>query len=281
MGAHRNRTLDGIRGCLAIVVMTHHALWSIGYAFMSLPASYAVLGFFTISGCVLTKAWDGRYGAFLMRRVIRLWPLYALCLSAGWALSGIAFPFSLFVWLPICSPVSGPAANPPIWSLTVEAWAMLAMPAFVWVGRRSFLWLIAALEAAVLLQSLPAYMTTFFFCLFFFFLGAWISRFEIRVSLFESRIPQWLGRISFPLYLCHDPIITFLGLPLIVSVPLSFGVAVILTETVEKWSISASRRIGRLAWQDISAKSVARAVRLNFGGRMVGAVGIEPTTPPV
>jgi hypothetical protein len=57
------------------------------------------------------------------------------------------------------------------------------------------------------------------------------------------------------------------------------GMAAILAETVEKWSIQASRRMGRhLALQGNEATAGKPAYSL---GQLVGAVGIEPTTPPV
>ena len=57
------------------------------------------------------------------------------------------------------------------------------------------------------------------------------------------KLPQWLGRISYPLYLTHVPIIWYMHLPLFVSVPLAFAAAEILARTVEVWSIRASRAI--------------------------------------
>ena len=57
------------------------------------------------------------------------------------------------------------------------------------------------------------------------------------------RAPQWLGRISYPLYLTHVPIIWYMHLPLAVSIPLALAVAEILARTVEVWSIMASRSI--------------------------------------
>jgi peptidoglycan/LPS O-acetylase OafA/YrhL len=114
---------------------------------------------------------------------------------------------------------------------------MLLMPIFVRVGRANALWLGIALAGTYV----AALMCPVFLFAAFFFIGAWLSRFDIRLPLLGAALPQWLGRISYPLYLCHVPLIAFTGLPLWASVPLSFGVAAILTETVEKWSIKASR----------------------------------------
>ena len=49
---------------------------------------------------------------------------------------------------------------------------------------------------------------------FFFFVGAWISRYALRWAPPEARLPQWLGRISYPSNICHQPLLVFSGLPL-------------------------------------------------------------------
>lgn len=255
--ASRNRTLDGLRGCLAALVLIDHACTSLGNAVLMAPAAIAVWVFFAISGYVLTGAWDGRYGAFLLRRAIRLWPVYALCLAAGAVLSGSPPPVMQYAWLPLENALSGPIADTPAWSLTIEAWAMLLMPAYVWVSRRSFPWLVAALvlvpaAAAALANVLPVPLM-----IGFFFVGAWLTRFKLRWAVLESPIPQWLGRISYPLYLCHWPIIVDLNLPVWASVPLAFAVADVLSRTVEAWSIRASRRVGRLTLKGEGSKNGA------------------------
>jgi peptidoglycan/LPS O-acetylase OafA/YrhL len=236
----RNHSLDGLRGCLAVLVLAYHALLTLGNGSLAVPARFAVWTFFILSACVLTRSWDSRYGAFLLRRLLRLWPAYAVCMAAGYALSGLAPSAWQFAWIPVDS--WPPAANSAAWSLTIEAAAMLAMPLIVFVGRGS----IARLTIALLATLIAQFFTGYAFYAAFFFVGSWFSRFDVRLPLLGTRLPQWLGRISYPLYICHVPLITFTGLPLWASVPLVFAVAAILCETVEKWSIMASRRVGRL-----------------------------------
>lgn len=232
-----------------MVVLFHHFALGIGSTALEGTARLAVWAFFVISGYVLTAAWDGRYLSFLARRVVRLWPVYAVCLAAGYALMRAPPSPAQFLWL--AGAVVKPEADIPAWSLVIEIWAMPFMPLFVWVGRRSFWWLAAALSVtglgALYIHLLAGYGA-------FFFIGAWLSRFDIRLSVLEGEFARFLGRISYPLYLCHYPIIHFLGLPMIATIPVSVAVAVLLTETVEHWSIRTSRLVAAKRFWGLAAQ---------------------------
>jgi len=95
-------------------------------------ANFAVGLFFVLSSYVLTRSWEGRFGVFLARRVLRLWPVYALCLAAGYIIAGVPPVWSEFLWYPLIGPNDQPAINPPVWSLFLEVWAMPFMPLIVW-----------------------------------------------------------------------------------------------------------------------------------------------------
>jgi peptidoglycan/LPS O-acetylase OafA/YrhL len=233
--ANRNRSLDGLRGCLAVVVLADHACLSMGSEALMVPARLAVWTFFVMSACVLARAWDGAYLTFLLRRFVRLWPVHAVSLSTAFAMSGLPVDPWQYIWVP----VNPPLANSPIWSLTVEMAAMFLMPVFVYVGRGSFGRLVIGLLATVVVQFVMPYAVF----AWFFMIGAWAARFEFSWPPLESRPAQWLGRISYPLYLCHVPIISWTGLPLMASIPLAFATAALLTVTVEAWSIRAARAI--------------------------------------
>ena len=80
-GAARVAAVDGLRGLLAVVVLAWHVAAPFGLAWLLPAANLAVATFFVLSGYVLTRGWDGRYGVFLIRRFLRLWPVYAACAS--------------------------------------------------------------------------------------------------------------------------------------------------------------------------------------------------------
>jgi peptidoglycan/LPS O-acetylase OafA/YrhL len=255
-GHSRSHSLDGVRGCLALLVLVSHAVPSVPLLVLS---QAAVCGFFVLSGLVLTWSWDGHYLRFLARRFIRLWPMYALCLAGGYAASGCPIAYTEFFWWPLPTPNNLAPVDPPSWSLSIEAWAMLAMPLFVWFGRGS---LIRA-EIGVLLCLAAALIDPHAVFGVFFVIGAWASRFKFRVAALEHPLPQWLGRISYPLYLSHWPILYYFPGPMIVRVLAAFALAQVLTMTIERWSIAASRTIApsRDGLRQRTVLSVATAMR--------------------
>jgi peptidoglycan/LPS O-acetylase OafA/YrhL len=234
----RSRALDGIRGLMATVVFVNHIIQLQGNDSMIFAAHVAVWVFFALSGCVLTRSWDGRFLHFLGRRFLRLWPLYALCMGAGYWLAGIPPSISQLFWIPAtAAPLN---VDPPAWSLTIEAWAMLAMPAIVWAGRGPH-WRAAFSIMLCLVAAVFANDARLLFGMFFVF-GAWASQFELHSTILESRLPQWLGAISFPLYLSHWLVLQYAPGPMAGKIVLAIALAWVLTLTVERWSIAASRR---------------------------------------
>ncbi len=241
--------LDGLRGMLALVVLTYHVAFCLGTNALGGFATAAVWCFLVISGYVLTPAYDGRYWAFLARRAVRLWPVYAVGLLAGALVQKHLFPLAVLAWFPGFNLRAGMTAlysNPPAWSLCVEAWAMPFIPFIAWFGRGS-LWraaLIPPLWLAAWLIPGPL------FWLGCFLTGAALSRFKFRFRPLETRAPQWLGKISYSLYLSHMPVLSALlvafGRPgVALGVPLVFGAAWLMWKYVEAPSITLSRRIGR------------------------------------
>jgi peptidoglycan/LPS O-acetylase OafA/YrhL len=247
----RNRTLDGIRGIAALAVFVCHCFQYNDVAIPFHPATYAVWTFFILSGCVLTPTYRGSYIGFLAKRFVRLWPLYAVCVAAGVLLSGVTPPWTRWLWWPMLNANAPDAIDPPAWSLHVEWWAMVFMPLIV-LARRGLVAMVVL--AAACLPLMLTVSPWFFFGVFFVF-GAWVSQFDIRARWLESPVTEWLGTISYPLYLSHAIVIEDLGLPIWAAVPVTILVAQLLTWTVERWSISASRLVGRFRWPDVLART--------------------------
>jgi peptidoglycan/LPS O-acetylase OafA/YrhL len=241
----RVAAVDGLRGLLALVVLAWHVCAPFGLNWMLPLANVSVALFFVLSGYALTRGWDGHYGAYLLRRALRLWPTFALCLALGYVLAGVRPVWSEFLWYPYMDPSAKPAIDPPAWSLFLEAYATPFLPLLIWAGA-------ARARAIFIACGLTAISLTWAFAgvLALFLIGSYLARSALRNRPLEARIPQWLGRVSYSLYLSH-----FLVLELgvrafgpaggIVALPAVFAGAWLLWFLVERPSIAASRRAAR------------------------------------
>ena len=242
--AERVASVDGLRGILAALVLATHLASALGETRASPLALACVLGFFVISGYVLTRGWRGRYAGFLVRRFVRLWPLYALCVAAGGWLTQNPAPPGVFVWFPFLPFERQPPQDPVVWSLYIEVWTMPFMPLIVALARRP---LVAGAAAAALLLSARVGGDVYFGA--FFLIGAALAQRRLTSRILESAPAQWLGRVSYSLYLSH--VLTIWALQIAtpaywawLAVPVSFAVAEILARLVEAPSIALSRRAG-------------------------------------
>lgn len=149
------RTLTGLRGVLAVAVMIDHYAevnFSAAYPLSMLPHFYlAVDLFMLLSGFILAKVYEDRlrelpfaagYRLFLWRRIVRLWPIYALttvvCFvlvkaglltflhpDASWAALGAnLLAVQSWIW-------PGSSLNGPGWSISTEWLANLVFPLLV------------------------------------------------------------------------------------------------------------------------------------------------------
>ena len=240
--------LDGLRGVLALLVLIGHIVHIDFESRMLDPiAIECVFVFFALSAHVLTRSWGTvSFPVFLLRRLVRLWPVFAVCVGLSAALSGTPLELSWFTFLAIVDPV-----DPPSWSLAVEARAMLLMPIIVWTGRGS-LWRTFAAAAIWFGLVGPTQSATMGIS---FLAGARWSSLTPRMPAFEGPACQWLGRISYSLYLSHWAVISALhgiwGRPgAILEIPVCLAVGHGVWLVVERPSIAWSRRIqGRLAAQ--------------------------------
>jgi peptidoglycan/LPS O-acetylase OafA/YrhL len=238
--------LDGLRGVLAVVVLGWHVATPFGLGWMLFLANLATAMFFLMTGYVLTRSWNGRYGAFLLRRFVRLWPVYAACLAVGYVIAGVRPVWSEFFWYPFMDPNVPPFIDPPVWSLFIEAWAMPLMPLVVWAGTGPTMRLILAM-AALILAGLAEPRLLFGVL---FLGGAFLAGVDWRNRLLESALPQWLGKVSYSLYLSHCLVLTvaisaFGRWGGVAAIPAAFGVAWIVWRLLEDPSARLSQRIGR------------------------------------
>jgi peptidoglycan/LPS O-acetylase OafA/YrhL len=157
---HRDesRALTGLRGAAAMLVMLHHFYLKLALhehlPFLQHLLRRGYLGvdlFFVLSGFVLSMvygSWFARpdratpedYLRFLVRRVARLWPLYAavlvvlIGLEVGDAAAGVSPRLLAGNLLMVQAWGWSREINPPAWSISTEFMVYLAFPLLAWVG---------------------------------------------------------------------------------------------------------------------------------------------------
>jgi peptidoglycan/LPS O-acetylase OafA/YrhL len=238
----RNQSIDGLRGLLAAYVMFWHYAQVSNHLHIWLPdARIAVMAFFMMSAYVLTPSWDGNFPIFLARRFLRLWPVFALCLVVGSTLSGVALRWTYFVWYPLVESSTSFPIDLPMWSLFVEAWAMLAMPLIVWGGKTLPRTVATCLLFAGVAHLLPMAANGALFVI-----GSYCTKFDFDFAILRSSIPQWLGKVSYSLYLTHYIVFGVCAyhmpsIAIYVQLPIALLVGYIVWLMVERHSITFSR----------------------------------------
>jgi peptidoglycan/LPS O-acetylase OafA/YrhL len=237
--------LDALRGVLALMVTVTHILVWAGFHPWPWVASFAVDGFFVLSGYVLAQSYQGAAWRFFARRAIRLWPVFALTMLAGYALHDTMPSLGAMLWLP------GPwydhldIANKPAWSLFIEVWLTPLIPFFILLARRrrqaALLLTIAILSANLLLrQSLPHYGAL---------LAAGIAAAQYKIIWPAAPFPAaWFGRQAYSLYLTNWLVLSTAAgagrAGVLAAIPLVFIISWAMWHYVEKPSVALARRIG-------------------------------------
>jgi len=225
-----------------VIVACHLPL---GYYLGKIDAGkWSVTCFFVMSGYVLARAYDGRPIGFMVRRIVRLWPLYALSMCAGHLVLGTMIPFGELVWAPSAL-TKMPAVNPPAWSLFMEAWATPMLLPLFFVASRSR---VASLGMPVICIALTFLDWRLYFMQDF-AIGVAAAQFNIKWPRKTPGVLVWLGNISYSLYITHGVVLmawtTRVGVSRYYALPLVFLVASLSYHWVERPSIMWSRAAAR------------------------------------
>ncbi len=193
-----------------------------------------------MSGYVLTPGWRGDYLGFLLRRLLRLWPVYAFALAVAALIFGRTLTWGDFAFYPLLPSRDVWAIDSPVWSLRIEMWAMLAMPFIVWSGKT-----LRRAVIGVLVFAVAGYFESRLACGVFFVLGGYLARYRFDFDPLNWAIPQWLGKISYSLYLTH--VVVFgacaaLPYAAVIQIPLALLVGWLVWATIETRSIVWSRK---------------------------------------
>lgn len=263
MAAHKFETLDGLRGVAALAVVLYHLP---GHGAVAAGGYLAVDLFFLMSGFVVAAAYEARLrggwgaGEFLLVRLKRLWPLYALGVALGvgcflairWAEPEAAFAFPpmsvaaaallSLLFVPQVAPYGGPAFpfNSASWSLSVElvgnaGYALLARnlssrllalsSAIGFAGLALLWWRTGGLDAGVSPGNIAGGYLRF---LFSFPLGVLIYRLHATQGLPKLALPAWLplalAALAFAGWPGSDLVIVALVFPAILVLSLSDAV---------------------------------------------------------
>ena len=171
----RSYLLDGLRGFAALSVLIGHMTYAENLGFAE-GTYLAVDFFFILSGYVLGSSYEHRLGSeidtrrFLLMRIVRLYPLYALGLLLGalkagaktalhpvadmapsgfmLALTGNTLLLPVDVGVGSISPI-----NRPGWSLLFEWLINIVYAAVLYRLRSGWLWAITAVSAVILVYG--------------------------------------------------------------------------------------------------------------------------------
>ncbi len=155
------QALDGVRGLAIVVVMAHHfrtflppsAIFDplkllLDYGWVGVDLFFVLSGFLITGILIQSRTAENYFSSFYMRRILRIFPLYYLCLVGMFTLvsvipipiAAIPFPedrklYFLFLtnWLSLWHGNWGPNMLGHFWSLAVEEQFYLFWPVVLWL----------------------------------------------------------------------------------------------------------------------------------------------------
>lgn len=226
------QTLDGLRGLAAAAVVMFHLHHFFPAIWRPVSAYLAVDLFFALSGFVLAEAYSRKldeglsFGGFMGKRLLRLWPLYALGLAiaaaplAAGAIHGQTPVRALIPVLPAALMLPWPGPEGQLYPLNFVAWSLayelvanaVMMLCWRWLSRTALLAIVVAsavgLAASVLTFgsldlgfTLAGAPTALARLLFSFFLGVLIWRARPAVS----GISPWVSVLALAFILACAP----------------------------------------------------------------------------
>lgn len=319
--------LDGMRGIAALAVMVMHSIAIMRWSPVAIYASPAVDFFFCLSGFVLSFSYDDRLrnmapGRFMLKRVIRLYPMIFLAMLLALAAVVIAGTWNVDRWrqigfglllVPMFTTTVAYPLNAPVWSLFFEMMGSLgfdlegrrlpsklaaAVVAVVGLllgvaillaghvetfgmGGRSFVlgflrvgysfgvgvlihraglhlrgpqmprWLLAVILLIALLLPVQSGVGDAFIVLILMPALMWLGSRALADPL--DRFWEWIGRLSYPVYLVHCPVLVaayaWLGgsvAAALAAMALAIGVAwlalILFDEPLRGWIGNRARR---------------------------------------
>jgi peptidoglycan/LPS O-acetylase OafA/YrhL len=246
-------SLTGLRGVAAVFVIGFHCHTILpSHPLPAFPFAFGYLGvdvFFVLSGFILASLnsalTPSSGGAFLMRRLFRIFPLhlsimFAIAIAVGIAASrgfNVGDHYQAKTFLPVALLLHVPFEiygwNDPTWSISVEMACYISLPLLLPLTRMvsvricvliisGALLFDAALHALIILIDDEAVLPVLTgWCPFArgfigFYAGCFLARLfdmggcDLNVfwAPFKWKPIYWLGEISFSLYLIHQPLLS-------------------------------------------------------------------------
>jgi peptidoglycan/LPS O-acetylase OafA/YrhL len=255
--------LDWLRGILSLAIILQHVRWlTSGDEYWWGRMQLVVNCFIVLAGWSAAMSWRPQsWSHYVARRVTRLYPTYAVCLWFGILVSGIPslYDFVAHVFLvhgmipDALSPGLAMSIVEPAWFVSLLFQLILLTPLLMRISEAN-LWRLFALSLCVLFHfanwrlyqyvspiGATAIQKGYLYIagiLAYRYFGRGFSISNERLALLAAPV-AFIGRISYPLFLLHFPILMLLAQRhtnfqwLLFGYPISIGAAWVVWRYVE------------------------------------------------